>query len=613
MKKRFNIFLIIFLLITGQAFAGETNAIPKLVEGNNDFAFDMYKEIYLSDKDKNIFFSPLSISTALGMTYAGAKGNTEIQMADVLHFQLPQDELHAAFSMLSDQLKEKDGYKLAIANALWGQKDYHFQNNFLKIAGQYYKGGFNTVDFSGNKEESRQTINQWIEKNTENKIKDLLQPDDLNSMTRLILTNAIYFKGDWVSKFKETQTKVASFYTQPEKAVNTPMMHQIGDFGYASTEEAQLLEMPYIGNDLSMVFILPEEENKDFNVKITPTKLKQWLSRLEEQKVDVTIPKFKFEARYSLGKTLSELGMEDAFELPPADFSGITGGKNLYIKDAIHKAVIEVNEDGSEAAAATAVIMNTKSVMLPASKFKADRPFIFLIKHKSTGSILFMGRVANPSTSAGETSSTDDTQNCQGDDVELSDLINQNNDGGMIYKKPIIYLYPKKKTDINIRLDFDGKLECTYPEYENGWNVTAFPDGRLINHNDMQEYNYLFWEGTNNYKWEVDSGFVVKGEETAGFLREKLRIIGLSAKETNDFIVYWLPLMKNNPYNLIYFAGKEYAEMAKLEINPKPDSMLRVFMIFKKLEEPIEIKEQKLDKIQRKGFAVVEWGGLEAK
>lgn len=175
--------------------------------------------------------------------------------------------------------------------------------------------------------------------------------------------------------------------------------------------------------------------------------------------------------------------------------------------------------------------------------------------------------------------------------------------------KPVIYLYPEEKTDVSVNVEFDGTFTCTYPEYDNGWNVTAFPNGKLINKADGLEYSYLFWEGIANSKYHIDTGFVIPGKETESFLKEKLSYMGLTPKEYNEFIVYWLPQMINNPYNLISFVGEEYEETAKLVVKPEPDSCLRVFMVYKPLEKAIEIEEQKLNSFNREGFSVIEWGG----
>ena len=178
-------------------------------------------------------------------------------------------------------------------------------------------------------------------------------------------------------------------------------------------------------------------------------------------------------------------------------------------------------------------------------------------------------------------------------------------------KKPVIYLYPTQKTDVNVQVDLNGKFTCTYPDYGSGWNVTAYPDGKLINKADQKEYSYLYWEGTSNAKYDISKGFVVKGSDTAAFLQKKLAYLGLTPKEYNEFIVYWLPKMQDNAYNLITFQGSAYTDYAKLNITPKPDSVLRVFMAYKPLSKPITVPEQPLTTFERKGFTVVEWGGTE--
>lgn len=370
--------------------------IQAVVTGNSEFALDLYKKIGETETNKNIFFSPFSISTALSMTYAGAKGNTAKQMADTMHFRLTPSDQHAAFGELSAALNSSGkGYKLEIANALWGQQGYAFQLEFLSLIQKYYNGGFNTVDFEGQTEMARGTINRWVEQKTNDKIKDLLPKGALTTDTRLVLTNAIYFKGDWATKFKPEMTKPASFNIGPSETVTVPMMYQNGRFRFAEMDGVKLLEMPYVGGDLSMIVVLPKAGMEELGQALDPNRLNEWLSKATEQEVNVFLPKFKFEAEYQLKDLLAGMGMVDAFALPPADFSGISGYKDLYITKVIHKAIIEVNEEGSEAAAATAVVVGTKSFIVK-TEFKADRPFLFLIRHNATGSILFLGRVMNP-------------------------------------------------------------------------------------------------------------------------------------------------------------------------------------------------------------------------
>jgi len=309
---------------------------------------------------------------------------------------LVQRELHPAFGDLAAALQsDNKGYRLEIANALWGQQGYEFQPEFLALIQKYYNGGFNTVDFFNQTEVSRGIINRWVEQNTNDKIKDLLPQGSLTSLTRLVLTNGIYFKGDWAKKFKPEETMLSTFHIKPDGIVNVPMMHQSGNFRYAEIDGVKVLELPYVGGDLSMVIVLPKTTVAEFDQALDSNRLNDWLTKATERDMDIFLPKFKFEDKYELNDILSGMGMTDAFDLPPADFSGISGKKDLYITKIIHKAVIEVNEEGSEAAAATAVILGTKSIRIK-PEFKADRPFLFFIRHNSTGSILFLGRVMNP-------------------------------------------------------------------------------------------------------------------------------------------------------------------------------------------------------------------------
>ena len=367
-----------------------------VVYGNSEFAVEMYKKVSAAGEAGNIFFSPLSISTALSMTYAGARGETARQMADTLRFKLAAPDQHAAFGALAAALKpDNKNYRLEISNALWGQQGYAFQPEFIELVKKYYAGGFNTVDFAGATEASRLTINRWVEQKTADKIKDLLTKGSLTELTRLVLTNAIYFKGDWATKFKPELTKPMPFNLSTDQTVDVPMMRQTGDFLFSENEDVKVLELPYVGKDLSMVLLLPKTNMAEMDAKLDAARLAEWTGQVTEREVDIYLPKFKFETKYELQDLLSGMGMVDAFALPPADFSGISGQKDLYITKVIHQAIIEVNEEGSEAAAATAVIMGVKAV-LHKPVFKADQPFLFLIRHNETGSILFMGRVNNP-------------------------------------------------------------------------------------------------------------------------------------------------------------------------------------------------------------------------
>lgn len=375
-----------------------------LAEGNNAFACQMYRR--LAAKPGNHFFSPYSISAALAMTYAGARGKTEVQMAKVLHFPLSENRLHAAFKDLGEALnaggKERP-YQLSVANALWGQKGYEFLAPFLGVVNRNYGGGLRRVDFVGDTEGARKTINTWVEEQTQQKIKELIPEGILDKLTRLVLTNAIYFKGDWASQFDKKRTSEERFTAVSAiqrriKTVQVPMMHQKGKFGYLETPQMQVLEMPYVGGDLAMMVLLPREKTAESLAEVEKSlsaeNLKKWASLLRKQEVVVSLPKFKATSSYRLDDALKSMGMSDAFSRA-ADFSGMDGTKFLYITAVLHKAFVDVNEEGTEAAAATAVVMALRSISRP-TVFRADHPFLFLIRHVKTGSILFMGRMMNP-------------------------------------------------------------------------------------------------------------------------------------------------------------------------------------------------------------------------
>ena len=370
-----------------------------VVEGNSAFAFGLYEKI--KEGEGNIFFSPYSISTALAMTYAGARGKTEEQMGTTLHFTLDQKQFHPAFARLEAQLKaiqEKGDIKLNIANALWTQEDYVFHSEFLKVIERNYGAVLNSVDFKRAHEKARKKINAWVEQKTKDKIKDLIKPGVLNSLTRLVLTNAVYFKGKWKSQFKKCRTKKNPFCLSANKSVEVPMMTQKRQFRYMGNDSLQILEMPYVGSYLAMVVLLPRKVDgltqleADLNVE----NLHMWLSHFRKREVSVFLPKFKMTSQFRLSETLASMGMPDAFG-GNADFSGINGKRDLFISAVIHKAFVDVTEEGTEAAAATAgVISLTSAPSKPPPTFRADHPFLFLIHDNRSGSIIFIGRIVNP-------------------------------------------------------------------------------------------------------------------------------------------------------------------------------------------------------------------------
>ena len=370
--------------------------VEVIVGGNTAFAFDLYRK--LREDEGNLFFSPYSISTALAMTYAGARGNTESQMAQTLHFSLDQEQLHPAFASLESRLKavqERGNIKLAVAHSLWPQIDYAFLEGFISLVKENYGVLISPVNYAQT-EAARKKINTWVEKKTEDKIKDLIPPGLIDALTTLVLVNAIYFKGNWARQFDPSLTKGATFWMRPAEGIEVPMMTQQQDFRYAESESVQVLELPYVGGDLSMFVVLPRKVDglAELENALTAENLEKWTSDLWEREVFVALPVFKMSGKFMLGGTLASMGMTDAFG-SNADFSGMDGSKSLFISEVIHQAFIDVNEEGTEAAAATAVVM-ARSIPPPVPTFRADHPFVFLIRDNNTASILFLGRVVNP-------------------------------------------------------------------------------------------------------------------------------------------------------------------------------------------------------------------------
>lgn len=378
--------------------SGATDEIvAEVVRANNQFALEFYKEI--KEDGENLFFSPYSISTALAMTYEGAKGKTADEMADVFGFSIEDSTRQFGFAKIQNQLNKQDKeYELNTANALWAQEDYPFLAEYLGLVEKYYGGKTTNFDFVNQAEQASQTINAWVEEKTNNKIKDLIPEGVLNAMTRLVLTNAIYFKGTWLTQFAPEETNEQDFKVSETETVKAEMMQLVDTdekFNYFSDEEVEVLELPYTGEDLSMFILLPRENDiAGFEEAISLEKIEQWQKGLQEIKIDIYLPKFKLKTKYFLPEKLKNMGMLDAFSAN-ADFSGMDGTRNLFISDVIHQAFVEVNEEGTEAAAATAVVIRVTSV-LEVKEFRADHPFIFFIQDKQTNSILFLGKVVNP-------------------------------------------------------------------------------------------------------------------------------------------------------------------------------------------------------------------------
>jgi serine protease inhibitor len=409
MKTRTNLkhFLcLVFVLSIGLCSIARADApslgTQKVVAGNTEFALNLFHQ--LQPRAGNLCFSPYSISTALTMTYSGARNETARQMAQTLHFNLSPDKLPPAFAALIqnlDAIQQKGDVQLAVANSLWPQKGYPFLPDYLNLCRENYDTTIQPVDYREHTEAARKIINDWVADKTNQKIVDLLARGTIGRSTRLILVNAIYFKGNWANPFETRLTKDEPFHLSAEKTRTAPLMQQTHNFGYAEFPGLQVLELPYAGNDLSMLVLLPREVNGlgDLEAKLTVKNLAAWTANLPRQKVKVFLPKFKLTSKFSLSGTLAAMGMPAAFNPRKADFSGMDGRTNLFISAVIHQAFVKVNEQGTEAAAATAVAIFGNAITEnppPIPVFRADHPFLFLIRDNRNGAILFLGRVTNP-------------------------------------------------------------------------------------------------------------------------------------------------------------------------------------------------------------------------
>ncbi|MEN4010794.1 MAG: serpin family protein [Bellilinea sp.] len=383
--------------------AASESALAELVSGNTAFALNLYQ--MLARQPGNLFYSPYSISLALAMTYAGARAETEQQMAQALHFNLPQAELHPAFNLLDQRLRplddqpaqdEEQPFQLNIANSLWGQQDFEFLDEFLDTLAANYGAGMYRVNYN-QPEDARLKINAWVEDQTRDKIKDLIQPGSLSPLTRLVLANAIYFKAAWQSPFDKEATSAGEFTLLDGSEVSAEMMSQWQDMYYLRGEDFAAVDLAYRDSNMSMLVIVPDAGKfADVEAGLTPEGLETIRGGLAMASVRLSMPKFSFESSFGLSEALKELGMPAAFDDELADFSGMTGKPDLVISDVVHKAFVDVNEDGTEAAAATAVIMKVMAMPLEEAELTIDRPFLFLIQDRSNGTVLFLGRVVDP-------------------------------------------------------------------------------------------------------------------------------------------------------------------------------------------------------------------------
>ncbi len=388
--------------LAASAPPSSTSDQAEIVKGSNAFAVDLYAQ--LSKQPGNLFFSPESISTAFGMAYAGARGQTAIEMKHVFHFTLPPEKLHPAMgALLAEMNAQHKGYELRVADALWAQQDASFEPTYLKLVQSDYAAGFHRVNFKLSPETVRTTINAWVEKQTNNKITDLIGPGALNPTTRLVLTNAIYFKGNWQDQFDKEATQKEEFHLSAAQWVMTSMMHRTGGYQYYDGGTFQAIELPYAGNEISMVVLLPKKTEglAALEKSFTSRSASDWIQKLEPvDKVILTLPRFTMTQQFELNSALTAMGMPQPFS-GAADFSGMTGKPDFAISAAIHKAFIDVDEQGTEAAAATAIVMYATAMQQrfpapPPIVFRADHPFLFILLDTKSGSMLFLGRVADP-------------------------------------------------------------------------------------------------------------------------------------------------------------------------------------------------------------------------
>lgn len=375
----------------------EPTSVQEAVNLNNMLGFELFSNL-AQGKEENAFFSPYSISSAFSILFEGARDTTQDEIHSVFHFSNDdKTRRDIAHQIISDLNKPSKNYVLSTANALWVQDKFPILDEYKGVVEKNYLAKTQNLDFVNNSEDSRKTINGWVEEKTNSKIKDLLPEGSITDQTRAVITNAVYFLGNWTSQFDEKLTKVDDFKISETRTVKTPMMNVEKNFNYILNDDVQILELPYKGGDLSMLVLLPKENGiQALEEKLSVENLDYWRTNMITKQVNVSIPKFKLETTYSLKNELSKMGMPSAFDSESADLSGIDGQKDLYISDAFHKAFVQVDEKGTEAAAATGIVVGTTSVGPMPEIFRADHPFIFLIQDDRTGLILFIGKVTDP-------------------------------------------------------------------------------------------------------------------------------------------------------------------------------------------------------------------------
>lgn len=373
---------------------------PSVAQSNNQFAFELYEKL---SKENNSFFSPYSVTTALAMTYAGAGGTTAREMEKVLHID-PKTTTHREIGKLIESINALNGtdVKMSVANRLFGAVKFNFKETFLDTLNEFYKAPIECLDFVNKAEASRKHINAWVEEKTNNKIKELLAQGMIKSSTCLVLVNAIYFYGDWAKQFNENNTQTGKFYTDATNSIDTKLMYQLSHYEYAETGSFKAIRVPYKGNKVSMEIYLPHKKDglTEFEKTLNAREYEKWSKQFKTYKVSFTLPKFKMTTSFSLEDKLKTMGMTSAFD-DQANFRGMVEAGSIKISKVVHKAYIDVSEKGTEAAAATAVIMQVTSSRMDhefevIKEFRADHPFFFLIRENQSGTILFMGRMVEP-------------------------------------------------------------------------------------------------------------------------------------------------------------------------------------------------------------------------
>jgi serpin B len=391
---------------TCSAPGADAGAVTALEAGNAELASDLLAQFGTLADGGNFAYSPFSISAALAMTYAGANTTTATQMAQTLHFTPAQADVPAAFAQIDCQIEtdgQADNNQMNIANGLFGQAGAVFEKPFLTSLDQDYGAPLQQVDFANDVSAATNTIDAWVSTQTEGKIPQLFQPGDLTDQTVLVLADAIYFKGAWATQFKTSATQTGTFTRSDSSTVQVPLMNQTASFGYSQGSSFAVLEMPYAGNKLALDIVLPNAVDglPALAQTFTASAFAGWVSQLGSPQVAVTLPKFSVDSRFNLTQTLSGMGMPAAFDIgpTPADFSGMDGKNDLFIGIVVHEATVEVDETGTVAAAATGVGMSGAEAVEEPLTFDANHPFLFVLRDLSTGTLLFVGQVTDPSAS----------------------------------------------------------------------------------------------------------------------------------------------------------------------------------------------------------------------